>query len=330
MENRPRRCLVLLSGGLDSLLAARFMLAQSVGVEAIYFRTWFADSSDQARVAAELLGVPLNVVDLDGEYVERVQRPRFGIGAGLSPCLDCRIVMFSRAKIWMKQLQADFLVSGEVLGQRGWSQKRRDLRTIAYHAGVDDLLLRPLSAQHLSPTLPEREGWVDRSQLGNCVGQGRKRQLAYARRWSISYHPAPSRGCALVKPVYADRLVELLSRPELPTRWDCQLLELGRHLQFDQRTRVIVGRNEQENRQLQDAHRQSEAQSSALLGPENFTGPSVLLIGPLCQASLGFAAESLLRHTSRTGCNRRLLRVELLGSTTRIVLAAREPRHGPT
>lgn len=329
MENRPRRCLVLLSGGLDSVLAARFMQAQSLGVEAIHFRTWFADSSDQARVAAELLEVPLTIVELEGEYVERVQRPRFGLGAGLSPCLDCRIVMLSQAKKWMEQLQADFLVSGEVLGQRGWSQKRRDLRTIAYHAGVEDLLLRPLSAQHLSPTRPEREGWVDRSQLGNCVGQGRKRQLAYARRWSINYHPAPSRGCALVKPVYAERLVELLSRPGLPTRWDCKLLELGRHLHLDPQTRVIVGRNEQENRLLQDAHRQPEAKSSALLWPENFTGPTVLLIGPLCQASLAFASEGLLRHTPRTGCNRRLVRLELLGSTTPIVLAAREPRLDP-
>jgi len=321
MVNPARRCVVLLSGGLDSLLAARFMLDQAVAVEAVYFRTWFADASEQARLAARLLEVPLTVIELEEEYVALVKRPRFGLGPGVSPCLDCRIQMLRRAKAWLEQVQADFLVSGEVLGQRGWSQKRRDLRTIAHHAEVEEILLRPLSARHLPPTRPEREGWVDRARLGDCVGQGRKRQLTYARRWGITYQPAPSRGCALVKPHYAEKLVELLARPAVPTRWECDLLSIGRHLNFDDRTRVIFGRNQRENDELQDAHRHPAAVSTALLWPDNFTGPSVLLLGPLGPDGLHFAITHLFRLSPRADVKQSWLRLELSRSSTSVLFA---------
>jgi tRNA-specific 2-thiouridylase len=321
MANPARRCVALLSGGLDSLLAARFMRDQAVAVEAVYFRTWFADASERARVAADLLEVPLTVIELEEEYVAQVKRPRFGWGPGVSPCLDCRIQMFRRAKQWLEQTQADFLVSGEVLGQRGWSQKRRDLRTIAHHGEVEAILLRPLSALLLPPTRPEREGWVDRTRLGNCVGQSRKRQLAYARRWGITYQPAPSRGCALVKPHYAERLVELLARTDLPSKWECDLLDIGRHLKFDDQTRVILGRDQLENEQLREAHRHTAAVSTALLWPENFTGPSALVLGPLRRDTLHFAITRLLQFSPRADVKRSWFRLELARSSTSVVLA---------
>ena len=159
------RCVALISGGLDSSLAIRLMQEQGIEVEAVNFKTVFTCCQDTSAQAARDLGVRLTVIGQDEDYLDLVKSPRFGYGKGANPCVDCRIYMFDKAKEFMEQIGAQFIVSGEVVGQRPMSQKKKDLAVISYHSGLEDLLLRPLSAKLLPPTLPEREGWVDRSKL---------------------------------------------------------------------------------------------------------------------------------------------------------------------
>ncbi|HIN95822.1 MAG TPA: hypothetical protein EYN03_09265, partial [Planctomycetes bacterium] len=149
MESRVTRCVTLLSGGLDSMLAIRIMQDQGIEVEALNFKTMFTCCQDLSAQAATRLGVRLTVVSQEDDYLELIKKPRFGYGKGANPCVDCRIYMFERAHKFMEQIGADFIVSGEVVGQRPMSQKRRDLDVISHQSGLEDLLLRPLSAKLL-------------------------------------------------------------------------------------------------------------------------------------------------------------------------------------
>ena len=189
----------LLSGGLDSMLAIRLMQQQDIEVEGLNFKTIFTCCQDQAGQAARQLGIQLTVVGQDDDYLELIKKPQFGYGRGANPCVDCRIYMFQIAKTYMEQTDAQFIVSGEVVGQRPMSQKRRDLNVISHHSELDDRLLRPLSAKLLPPTWPEREGLVDRQQLFDFSGRGRKGLIALAKRFGFKEIPSPSTGCALTE-----------------------------------------------------------------------------------------------------------------------------------
>lgn len=292
-----RRCIVLLSGGLDSMLAIRILQEQGIEVEALNFKTIFTCCQDQAGQAARDLGVRLTVVGQEDDYLDLVKQPQFGTGKGANPCVDCRIYMFEKAKRFMEQVGADFIASGEVVGQRPMSQKRRDLDTISYHADLEDLLLRPLSALLLPPTLPEREGWVDRSKLYGFEGRSRKGLLALAERLGLHDVPTPSTGCALTEPLFSKKVFDLIASPVESKRWDFELLRIGRHFRFDERTKVVVGRNEVENESLLYMHRLPDAATSAVLMPDVFIGPSALLIGALTDEALEFAGGLVLRYS---------------------------------
>ncbi|MEO8493789.1 MAG: hypothetical protein ABI614_01875 [Planctomycetota bacterium] len=316
-----RRCVVLLSGGLDSMLAVRIMQEQGIEVEALNFKTVFTCCQDQSAQAARDLGVRLTVVGQEDDYLDLVKEPRFGRGKGANPCVDCRIYMFEKAKRFMHQIGADFIVSGEVAGQRPMSQKRRDLDRIAYHSDLDDLLLRPLSAKLLRPTLPEREGWVDREKLYKFEGRGRKRLIALAKQFGLKDIPTPSTGCALTEPKFSKKVFDLIAAPGESRRWDFELLKIGRHFRYDSQTKVILGRDEAENAQLRYAHQLPEATVSEILIPENFLGPQALLIGPLTDEAIDFAASLMLRYCRDYDPDNALVRVG-----DRIVKAAESER----
>ncbi len=305
----PRRCVVLLSGGLDSMLAIRIMQEQGIEVEALNFKTIFTCCQDQSAQTARDLGVRLTVVGQDDDYLDLVKEPQFGRGKGANPCVDCRIYMFEKAKRFMHQIGADFIVSGEVAGQRPMSQKRRDLDRIAYHADLEDLLLRPLSAKLLRPTLPEREGWVDREQLYNIEGRSRKRLIALAKKYGLKSIPTPSTGCALTEPKFSKKVFDLIDSPGESRRWDFELLKIGRHFRYDAQTKVILGRDAAENDQLLYAHQLPDATHSAVLAPENFVGPQALLIGPLTDDTVAFAASLMLRYSRDYDPDNALVRV---------------------
>jgi tRNA-uridine 2-sulfurtransferase len=285
----PIRAVVLLSGGLDSQLAVRILQEQEIEVEALNFKTAFTCCQDQAGQTARDLGVRLTVVSQEDDYFDLVKRPRFGRGKGANPCVDCRIYMFRKAEEFMRQVGAHFIASGEVVGQRPMSQKRSDLDVIAYHADLDGLLLRPLSAKLLPPTIPEKEGWVDRERLYGIAGRGRKNLLALAKRFGLKHVPSPSTGCALTEVQFSKKVFDVLKHSPRATPWEFELLKLGRHFRYDRETKVIVGRREEENAHLEYMHHRPEARACALLTPANFPGPTALVVGPAHADALEFA-----------------------------------------
>jgi len=292
------------------MLAVRLMQEQGIDVEALNFKTIFTCCQDQSAQAARALGVPLTVISQEDDYLDVVRNPRFGYGRGANPCVDCRIYMFQRARVYLEQTGADFVISGELVGQRPMSQKRSHLEVIAYHAGLEDRLLRPLSARRLPETLPERAGWVDRERLYGFVGRGRKGLIQLARQFGFEHIPAPSTGCSLTEPPFARKVFDLIEMPEPPRRWDFELLKVGRHFRFDAQTKVIVGRHAADNERLLYEHRQPESSSTALLDPANFTGPRALLTGLCTAAALQFAASLVIRYAPRCDSANAILRVD--------------------
>lgn len=294
------RCVALLSGGLDSMLAVRLMQEQGIEVEGLNFKTIFTCCQDQAGQSARDLGIRVTVVGQDADYLDLVKAPRFGYGRGANPCVDCRIYMFRKAKVLMEQCGAQFVVSGEIVGQRPMSQKRRDLEVISYHSELDDLLLRPLSARLLPPTRPEREGLVDRERLWDFSGRSRKGLIKLANRLGISDIPSPSTGCALTEPRFSRKVFDLIEREPNSDAWDYDLLKYGRHFRFDDRTKIVVGRNESDNQVLKLMHQSPHQTDTVLISPSGFAGPRVLVVGLASHATFKIAASLLLRYAHQS------------------------------
>ncbi len=296
----PPRAVALLSGGLDSVLAVRVMQDQGVEVEALNFRTPFTCCQDTASQAARRLGVPLTVIAAEDDYLQLVRKPSFGYGRAANPCVDCRIYMFRRAGAYLRDVSAQMVVSGEVLGQRPNSQKRRDLRIIEWHSGLQGRLLRPLSARLLPPTIPEQTGLVDRSRLYDFSGRSRKGLIALAHQFGFTPQeiPSPSTGCALTEKTFAPRVFDLLHNDPENTAWDFELLKVGRHLRLTPATKAVIGRRSEENELLAYLAGRADNRAAAWLQPDNFAGPSVILVGQVDDTTLDTAAGLVLRFAS--------------------------------
>jgi tRNA U34 2-thiouridine synthase MnmA/TrmU len=300
MEARKKKikAVGLLSGGLDSTLAAKLMIEQGIDVYAINFSSPFCTCTPKKAGCAavitavrELGEVPLRRVALRDEYVEMVRRPKHGYGSGLNPCLDCRIMKIKKAGEYMQDIGAAFLFTGEVLGQRPMSQHRQALEIIDRESGLQGYILRPLSAAHLKPTIPEQKGWVDRSKLLDISGRSRKTQMQLASDKGIKDYPCPAGGCLLTDKIFADRMRDYFTFTEQPSISDMPLLRVGRHFRLESGDKVIVARNEQECKKL----RQLCTDRDHLLFPRDFSGPVVILQG----RSLEDAVEKMLRYTKR-------------------------------
>jgi len=261
------------------------------------------------RVAAGLK-VPLTIWEQGHDYLDVIRSPRFGYGRSANPCIDCRLYMVRHAFLFMQQTDARFVVSGEVVGQRPMSQKRKDLETISHYSGHADLLLRPLSARLLPPTRPERAGWVDRSKLFGFSGRGRRELIKLARSLGITEIPSPSSGCALTDTLFSVKVFDVLRRQPSLSLWDLELLKHGRHFRYDDRVKVVVGRRQRENQLLEHMHRAPNASSSALLIPESFQGPAVLVVGPSDESALQFACGLVWRYSKGDPGETALVRVQ--------------------
>ena len=292
-ETRQRRALGLLSGGLDSILATRLLSDQGIHVECVNFHTGFCIQTHTGAMrnpkpgappprhdalhAAQLLGVKLHLIDIAEDYVRIVTNPKHGYGSHLNPCLDCKIFMVHKAWAMKEALGFDFIFTGEVLGQRPMSQRRDNLPHIEREAGVKGWLLRPLCAQHLPLTEPEKRGWVDRQKLLGFHGRGRKPQMALAQQFGIQDYPSPAGGCCfLTDENYARKLRDLWTfrKTKDYTMDDIVLLKAGRHIRPSPRFKIIVGRDETENRFLEGFRKERLA-----LRALNLAGPLVLLEG---------------------------------------------------
>jgi tRNA-specific 2-thiouridylase len=292
---RPRRirALGLLSGGLDSALAAALLLEQGLEVVALHLESPVSCRSDVREVARDL-GIPLTVRAKGAEYLRLLRDPRWGYGRNLNPCVDCRVFMLRRSREYLEESGADFLFTGEVLGQRPMSQLSGKLRLIDRQAGAAGLVLRPLSARLLAETEPERRGWVDRSRLLAISGRSRHVQLAEAARLGLRRYQSPGGGCLLTDANFSRKLRDLFDHaPEGGVgETEVALLSLGRHFRLGPSLKIIVGRDALENARL--ARLQGEGRW--LVEPDGFTGPSALVCGPHDEAGLTEAIRLIARY----------------------------------
>lgn len=274
--------IALFSGGLDSALAILLMLRQNIEVTALTFMTHFGcDLGDRSSCgsnpypAAEKYGFNVKLMHLGQKFVDIVENPRFGRGKNMNPCTDCRILMLNEAKAFLEMVNADFIITGEVMGQRPMSQIKPKMRLIINETGLEGRLLRPLSAKLLSPTIPERTGMIDRTQLEGIEGRSRKRQLELARHFGLEDYPSPASGCLLTDSGYSNRLRDLMAHTERLTFDDLNLLKHGRHFRLAPDAKIIVGRNEQDNNNLIGLKRNHHIHIEAL----ETNSPVTLLIG---------------------------------------------------
>ncbi len=287
------KAIALISGGLDSILAAKLIIDQGIEVMGLYHVLPFvSEKKDWAGQVGDCLQIPLRRLEAGEDYLELVRHPRFGYGSGMNPCMDCRIYMLRGARKVVEETGASFVVTGDVLGQRPMTQTRRKLALEEDEAGLDGLILRPLTAKELPETTPEREGWVDREKLLGIRGRSRKPQMALARELNLSGYRSPDSGCLLVNKEFAQRIRDLFGHQDRFSMRDAELLRIGRHF-YHGPARVVVGRNEQENRRLLELRDTDECVLEAV----GVGSPVTLLQGPATEDAIDFAARLTARYS---------------------------------
>ena len=307
--SKQKKAVALISGGLDSLLAAKTVLEQGVHVEGINFFTGFCveghthairkkdkdkPKRNNALWSAEQLGIKLHIIDVIEEYKDVLINPKHGYGANMNPCLDCKIFMVHKAKEWIKENDFDFIVTGEVIGQRPMSQRKDTMPVIATESGADDLLLRPLCAKNLPMTLPEREGWVNREKLHDFSGRTRKPQMALAGEFGFEDFAQPAGGCCfLTDKSYSDKLVDLWSArgDKEYSLDDIMLLKVGRHIRPNNNFKIIVAREDGEARFMQGYKKEFMNMNCA-----SHRGPLALIEGKPTEEDLVVAAQLVARY----------------------------------
>jgi tRNA-specific 2-thiouridylase len=293
------KAIALLSGGLDSTLAAKMVLEQGIELEALNFLTVFCTCTNRGETclasqkAVSALGIPLKVFNVSEEYLHVVKHPEHGYGSNMNPCIDCRIFMMKKAKAYLEETGASFIVTGEVLGERPMSQRRDAMRLIEKEAGLDGLILRPLSAKLLPVSIPEKEGWVDREKLLKIQGRSRKPQIQLADHFGIRDYPCPAGGCLLTDPGFAKRVKDLiLYHPDFFLN-DVHLLKMGRHFRLSPKLKLVVGRNEEENQKVQTFSQEGDI----LFKVSRYPGPLSLLRGEAGETDIENAAAITARYS---------------------------------
>ena len=294
-----KKIVALLSGGLDSTLAIKTMQKQGFEVSAVAIKTPFCDfdcgrgCGFEIREKADDLGVNLKTVYLGDEYIEMLKHPKHGFGSGMNPCIDCRAMMFEAGKKHMEEIGAEFIISGEVLGQRPMSQFAPALKKIEKLSNLEGKIVRPLSAALLPATDPEKNGLIKRKDLGMIRGRSRKEQLQMAKEFGIEDPPNAGGGCLLTDPAFSLRAIDLFKHIETPTTNDIDLLKIGRHFRLDQNTKLIVGRNKDENEMMHAL----ALSNDILLEAKEHVGPTTLLRGNGIEKHIEFSAKITLRYS---------------------------------
>ena len=294
------KAVALFSGGLDSTLAILVMLRQGIDVTAITFLNHFGcDISDKSSCskdpfsAVEKFGFEVKLSHLSEKFLDIVKNPKYGHGKNMNPCIDCRILMLKEASEFMNITGADFIITGEVLGQRPMSQRKNTFPLIDKEAIVKGYVLRPLSAKLFDVTIPEQMGIVNRNMLYDFSGRSRKPQMALAKEFGLTDYPTPAGGCLLTEPNYAFRLKELLAYNKDPEFKDINLLRIGRHFRFSHECKIIVGRNKEENDMLISL---SDSRDHTLK-VEGYGSPITIVVGKATDKALTLAASLCARYS---------------------------------
>jgi tRNA U34 2-thiouridine synthase MnmA/TrmU len=294
-KSKQVKAVGLLSSGIDSALALKLVKEQGIEITAVNFVLPFSsEKKDYSSLTAEKLGIPLMKACAGDGFIEMVRNPRYGYGSNMNPCVDCRIYLLRGAKQVAEEIGADFVITGDVLGERPMSQHTSALRLEEKEADLKEMVLRPLSAKLLWETIPEREGWVDRECLLAIEGRSRKPQLALAREYGIDTYQAPAGGCLLTIKEFSAKLRELFKyRVDSPTTVkDIEVLKIGRHFPLPA-SRIIVGRNERENNLLLDMKEDEDY----IFEVVDIPGPVAILNGSKDREAIELAASLTARYS---------------------------------
>jgi tRNA-uridine 2-sulfurtransferase len=288
---KKTKALLLFSGGLDSILAVKILEKQGIEVVALTFVSYFFDAKQAKKSAAENR-INLIVRDISDLHLEIVRNPSFGRGTGMNPCIDCHLLMLKAAKKIAKEEGFDFLATGEVVGQRPMSQNQRALELIEKKANLEGKILRPLSALVLKETEMEKSGLIERQKLLGISGRGRKEQFLLAKELGVENFPNPAGGCILTDRDFSKKLDQFLKKIKKIKKSDLDLLRFGRHFWIE-KTRLILGRNQEENARLA---RLAEGKDM-LAEPNGIPGPTALIRGKKSKTVLDAARDLLLKYT---------------------------------
>lgn len=288
----------LFSGGLDSILATKTIQAQNIEVTAFYFLLPFCYIKEEAQIdavkTARRLNIPIEVFYGGRDYIEMVKRPKHGYGKNINPCIDCKIFIMKKAKKFMEKIGASFIFSGEVLGQRPMSQRKKIMNLIEKEADLEGLLLRPLSAKLFPPTIPEEKGWVEREKLYAIEGRNRKAQIALAKEFKISEYPSPAGGCYLTDESFSNRLNDAFKHDE-DSISELKLLNFGRHFRLKSNAKLIVGRNESENNIIEELAEKEDI----LIEGKGFGSPIALLKNSKNEEDINVSASICVRYSKK-------------------------------
>lgn len=290
------KALGLFSGGLDSILAAKLMQEQGIEVIAVNFTSPFSLCSSRGECnavkAAEKLNIPIKVIFKGKDYLKILRNPKYGYGSGMNPCVDCRIYMLKKAKALARKLGAKFIFTGEVLDERPMSQNFKALKIIEKEAGLENKIVRPLSAKLLPETEAEKKGWVDRSKLLAIHGRSRKPQIQLAKEKNITDYPCPSGGCLLTYKEFANKFKDLIQHKKKITFNDILLLKIGRHFRFG-KNKIIIGRNKLENDELLHLKNKWDY----IFNVPGYGSPITLLQGPKTKEAIKAASSLTARYS---------------------------------
>lgn len=287
-----------MSGGLDSTLATKLVLDQGIEMIGLYLDSPFG-CRENVDMIAKHLGIRLIKIQKGMDYVELVRHPKYGYGKNMNPCIDCRVYMFRIAQGVMKEQRADFIVTGEVLGQRPMSQRRESISLIDRNSQVEDRILRPLSARHFPPTYMEREGWVDREKLLKLSGRSRTKQLKWAEDLKLSGYSSPAGGCLLTDANFSKRLSAFFERVSQPTMTEVRLIRIGRHFDLSGGGHVVIGRNEAENKALWRISEQDVRDERMHFFHPRFSAPDAVFTGSQDRNAFNEVGKLIVKYAKK-------------------------------
>ena len=289
------KAVAMLSGGLDSIMALKMVLDQGIEVHALHFPPPLSDEKTEDCVAAKVakkFKVPIKFMARGEDFLDLIRDPKHGYGSAANPCIDCRIYMLKKAKKFMEEIGADFIVTGELLEQRPMSQHRKALDLVEEESGLKGKLLRPLTAKNLPPTEAERKGWVDRENLLGLKGRRRLKQMEFVKAEGIKDYLTPAGGCLLTEKEFAAKVFDLLKHEKKVSMADLRLLKFGRHFRKG-KNKVVVGRNKAENEKLLALKKKDDV----MFEVEGYGSPITLLQGPKTEVAVKLAAALTVRYS---------------------------------
>jgi hypothetical protein len=290
------KALALVSGGLDSILAAKLVHDQGIEVTAVCFKSAFFGPENAVRMTKET-GIPLKIIDFTEKHLEIVKNPKYGYGKNMNPCIDCHALMLNCAGKLMEEEGYDFLITGEVLNQRPMSQNRQSLDIVKRESGYSGRILRPLCAKNLAPTEMEQKGLVDRERLLDIQGKSRKTQMELADRWGIKDYPSPAGGCCLTEPNFSRRLRDLYSHNKDFDINDINILKLGRHFRVSPDAKAISTRQSSELEPIKRLLREGDL----IFDAAEYSGSVVVLRGKCTDDAVDMAARIAARYSKGSG-----------------------------